>query len=69
MQKIVNTCVRFMQRWLPEPFVFAILLTFAAALIAMPVCRQTPIEVIEHWGSGVWNLLAFAMQMSHRFGT
>ena len=64
MQKIVNTCVRFMQRWLPEPFVFAILLTFAAALIAMPVCRQTPIEVIEHWGSGVWNLLAFAMQMS-----
>ncbi len=53
-----------MQRWLPEPFIFAILLTFVAAEIAMPVCHQTPIEVIEHWGGGVWNLLAFAMQMA-----
>lgn len=53
-----------MQRWLPEPFIFAILLTFVAAVIAMPVCHQTPIEVIEHWGGGVWNLLAFAMQMA-----
>lgn len=53
-----------MQRWLPEPFVFAVLLTFVAALLAMPLCHQTPIEVIEHWGGGVWGLLAFAMQMS-----
>ncbi len=53
-----------MQRWLPEPFIFAILLTFVAAVIAMPICHQTPIEVIEHWGGGVWNLLAFAMQMA-----
>ncbi len=30
----------------------------------MPICHQTPIEVIEHWGGGVWNLLAFAMQMA-----
>ncbi|MBQ4196556.1 MAG: short-chain fatty acid transporter, partial [Bacteroidales bacterium] len=28
------------------------------------VCRQSPIEVIEHWGNGVWSLLAFAMQMA-----
>lgn len=53
-----------MQRWLPEPFIFAVLLTFVAAVIAMPICHQTPIEVIEHWGGGVWNLLAFAMQMA-----
>ena len=30
----------------------------------MPVCRQTPLEVVEHWGNGVWSLLAFAMQMA-----
>ena len=53
-----------MQRWLPEPFIFAIVLTFVAALLAMPICRQTPLEVVEHWGGGVWNLLAFAMQMA-----
>ena len=61
---MIKFCVRLVQRWLPEPFIFAILLTFVAAVIAMPVCHQTPIEVVEHWGGGVWNLLAFAMQMS-----
>lgn len=52
------------QRWLPEPFIFAIILTLIAGILAMPICRQTPIEVIENWGGGVWNLLAFAMQMA-----
>ena len=63
-QRIINACVRLVQRWLPEPFIFAIILTFVAALLAMPICHQTPVEVVEHWGSGVWNLLAFAMQMA-----
>lgn len=62
--KMIKFCVRLVQRWLPEPFIFAILLTFVAALVAMPLCRQTPFEVIEHWGGGVWNLLEFAMQMA-----
>ena len=61
---MIKFCVKLVQRWLPEPFVFAILLTLVAAGLAMPICRQTPIEVLEHWGGGVWNLLAFAMQMS-----
>ena len=63
-QKVINGCVKLVQRWLPEPFIFAIILTLVAALLAMPICRQTPIEVIEHWGNGVWGLLAFAMQMA-----
>ncbi|MBR1850702.1 MAG: short-chain fatty acid transporter [Bacteroidales bacterium] len=61
---MIKFCVKLVQRWLPEPFIFAIVLTFVAALIAMIVCSQTPLEVIDHWGGGVWNLLAFAMQMS-----
>ncbi len=61
---MIRFCVRLVQRWLPEPFIFAILLTFVAAAIAMPVCHQTPLEVVEHWGGAVWNLLAFAMQMA-----
>ena len=61
---MIKFCVRLVQRWLPEPFVFAILLTFVAAILAMPICHQTPLEVVEHWGGGVWNLLAFAMQMA-----
>ena len=63
-QKIINGSVRMVQRWLPEPFIFAIVLTLVAAVVAMPICRQTPLEVLEHWGGGVWNLLTFAMQMA-----
>ncbi len=61
---MIKFCVRLVQRWLPEPFIFAILLTIVAAVVVMPVCHQTPFEVVEHWGGGVWNLLAFAMQMA-----
>ena len=63
-QKLINASVKMVQRWMPEPFLFAIILTFVAALLAMPICRQTPIEVISNWGGGVWGLLAFAMQMA-----
>lgn len=63
-QKIIRACVKLVQRYLPEPFIFAIILTLLAACLAMPICRQAPIEVVEHWGNGVWGLLAFAMQMA-----
>ena len=63
-QKIINGSVKLVQRWMPEPFLFAVILTFIAALLAMPICRQTPVEVISNWGGGVWGLLAFAMQMA-----
>ena len=53
-----------MQRYLPEPFIFAIILTFVAIAIAMPVCHQSIVEVVANWGGGVWNLLGFSMQMA-----
>ena len=53
-----------MQKYLPEPFIFAIILTFVAILVAIPVCDQSLVEVVTNWGSGVWNLLGFSMQMA-----
>lgn len=63
-QKIIKACVKLVQRYLPEPFIFAVILTLVAFVVAIPVCKQTPLEVVEHWGGGVWSLLAFAMQMA-----
>ena len=63
-QKLIRFCVKLVQKYLPEPFIFAVILTLLAIVIAIPVCHQTPLEVIEHWGNGVWSLLAFAMQMA-----
>lgn len=63
-QRLIRFCVKLVQKYLPEPFIFAVILTLLAIVIAIPVCHQTPLEVIEHWGNGVWSLLAFAMQMA-----
>ena len=63
-QKIIRGCVNFMQKYLPEPFIFAIILTFVAIAVAMPVCHQSIVEVVANWGGGVWNLLGFSMQMA-----
>ena len=63
-QRIITGCVNFMQKYLPEPFIFAIILTFVAILVAIPVCHQSITEVISNWGGGVWNLLGFSMQMA-----
>ena len=63
-QRIIRFFVKLVQKYLPEPFIFAIILTFVAFAVAIPVCHQTPLEVVEHWGDGVWKLLEFAMQMA-----
>lgn len=63
-QKLINACVKLVQRCLPEPFIFAIILTLVAFCVAIPICDQSVVEVVENWGDGVWSLLAFSMQMA-----
>lgn len=42
-QKIINSCVKLVQKYLPEPFIFAVILTLVAFVVAMPICHQTPV--------------------------
>ncbi|NGQ94497.1 TIGR00366 family protein [Brevibacillus sp. SYP-B805] len=52
------------QKYLPDPFVFALILTIILFVSGIFFTQHTPVEMVEFWGSGFWNLLAFAMQMS-----
>lgn len=63
-KKFTNGCVKLVQRFLPDAFVFCIILTIVVFITAMPVAGMNPIEVANAWGSGVWGLLAFSMQMA-----
>lgn len=63
-QKLIDLSVKLVRRYLPDPFVFAILLTLVAALCAIFITNQTPLEVVQNWGDGLWSLLGFAMQMA-----
>ncbi len=55
--------VRLVERYLPDPYIFVILLTLVAALAAVIGEQRSPMEVITMWGDGFWELLNFTMQM------
>lgn len=63
-KKFTNACVRFVQRYLPDPFLFAAMLTMIVFIAAMIVTHQTPMAMLIHWNTGFWSLLSFAMQMA-----
>ncbi|MFC6826086.1 short-chain fatty acid transporter [Halopelagius fulvigenes] len=55
---------RIVQRFLPDAFIFALLLTFATMLLAVVFTNKGPGEVVAHWGRGFWYVLTFSMQAS-----
>ena len=48
---------------LPDSFIFAILLTFLAAIMAWGFVDAKPFGIVQAWYKGFWILLGFAMQM------
>lgn len=55
---------RLVQRYLPDAFLFAIILTLVVFLLGIGISGSSPGEMVQYWGDGFWDLLAFAMQMS-----
>ena len=51
------------ERWMPSPFLFAILLTYVAAGAAFFSEGSAVTEIALSWYGGFWALLQFAMQM------
>ena len=51
------------RRWIPDPFVFAILLTLLVGILSQVFTQATMIDTLRAWYQGFWNLLEFGMQM------
>ena len=64
MKALSNFFVRLMNKYLPDPFIFCTILTIVVFIFAMPAAGANPLQLIDAWGGGVWNLLAFSMQMA-----
>ncbi|MFI0472299.1 short-chain fatty acid transporter [Halomonas sp. HMF6819] len=60
---IARPAVKLVERYLPDPYIFVLLLTLIASVAAIAVERQTPLAVLRMWGDGFWGLLTFSMQM------
>jgi hypothetical protein len=51
------------RKYMPDPWLFAILLTFITYILGLIFTKSGPFDMILHWYKGFWELLAFAMQM------
>jgi short-chain fatty acids transporter len=52
------------QKYMPNPLIFAIFFTLLAGGLGIVFGKKTPIQMIDYWGSGFWNLHILAMQMA-----
>ncbi|TXH17904.1 MAG: short-chain fatty acid transporter [Mycobacterium sp.] len=67
MQSLTALCVRYVERLMPDPYLFAVILTvLVAGMVALLVHGATPSGMLKAWYSGVWgsqNIFTFAFQM------
>jgi short-chain fatty acids transporter len=61
MMRPLNSVV---ERFIPSALVFAIVLTFVVAILALLLTDSGPVEVTRGWGEGLSGLLEFMTQMA-----
>ena len=67
MQSLTGLSVRYVERLMPDPYLFAVILTIlVAGMVALLVHGATPSGMLKAWYGGVWgsqNIFTFAFQM------
>lgn len=63
MRRIGEALTEFTRRYMPDPFIFAILLTLLVYVLGLIFTARGPNGLIQDWYKGFWNLLTFGMQM------
>ncbi len=64
MKQLTSFFNRLVQRYLPDAFLFALLLSLVVFVLGLLFTDSGPVQMMEHWGTGFWDLLTFAMQMT-----
>ena len=63
LRTLTSFFVRIAERWMPDPLVIAIFLTFLCYFAALSFTDFTVGQTIDAWGNGYWSLLQFTCQM------
>lgn len=64
LERLGRASAAWAARWVPDPAVFAVLLTLVAGALALLLTPAAVDELLAAWQAGLWDLLAFAMQMT-----
>jgi len=52
------------ERWIPDAFIFALLATVIVVAAALLLTPSSAGQVVDAWGRGFWDLIAFTLQMA-----
>ncbi|WP_096187672.1 short-chain fatty acid transporter [Evansella halocellulosilytica] len=63
LSRIANRFSQIVERYLPDAFVIAIVMTLLVFLAGWLMNISEPVQLIQSWGEGFWTYLAFTMQM------
>ncbi|WP_226675975.1 short-chain fatty acid transporter [Rossellomorea aquimaris] len=63
MKGLISLSNKIMQRYLPDPFLFVVILTLVVFGLGLIFTDSSSLEMVQYWGDGFWSLLAFSMQM------
>ncbi|NQD64761.1 short-chain fatty acid transporter [Bacillus haikouensis] len=63
LKALISLSNKIMQRYLPDPFLFVVILTLVVFGFGLIFTDSTSIQMVQFWGEGFWGLLAFSMQM------
>ena len=59
--------VKLVERYLPDPYIFVLLLTLITFAFAVVIQNQSPLTTIQQWGEGFWG--AAHIFNANAFGT
>ena len=64
LRQTTRFCVRYAERYIPDPYLYAVILTFITVIAALIWTPAGATKIIEAWYKGLWAILAFALQMA-----
>ncbi len=64
LRRLTQIFVRYAERYIPDPYLYALILTFVTAIAAFVFTPSDVNKIVASWYDGIWAILAFAMQMA-----
>lgn len=64
IKRFSNAMVRIVEKYMPDPYLFAAILTMVVFVLGLIFTSAGPLALIEQWAGGLWGLLVFTMQIS-----
>ncbi|GAB2800149.1 short-chain fatty acid transporter [Halomonas shantousis] len=64
LNKLAAPFTYLFQRWMPDAFIFACLLSLLTFVLAFTVTDYSLADTVDSWGNGFWGLLTFSAQIA-----